>query len=258
MASSLIANALQVNFDSILGFPNNEGMVNMFKALESTGLRGFLGSPSVIYEKALKRFFDTASVRENEIISAVLGKFVGISEEQFADLLELLMTGLTDMTEVPKDLVYDARSIFSESGNVDKSSKQAKGFAAQIYVFLKSATNLSLVEAKTFPPQKILTVKIVGTYVSKNKNIGSDKDEPEESVSKKTEIKRIPAHVIVEPVAKKKRTTMGRAAPAEKGLAMIPVVQDPEPIAIVPAATPKSQHHREPKRKLVLQKGSDD
>ncbi|KZV25597.1 hypothetical protein F511_33981 [Dorcoceras hygrometricum] len=81
MASYLIANAIQINFNSVLDFPDNEGMVNMFKALESTGLRGFLGCPSVLYEQALEKFFDTAFVRENEIISAVQGKFVGISEE---------------------------------------------------------------------------------------------------------------------------------------------------------------------------------
>ncbi|KZV52415.1 hypothetical protein F511_34560 [Dorcoceras hygrometricum] len=122
MASSLIANAIQVNFDSVLGFPDNERMVNMFKALESTGLRGFLGCPSVLYEQSLEQFFDTAYLRENEIISAVLGKFVGISEEQFAGVFELPMTGLTDMTEVSKDLVYDARSIFPKSGEPVKTS----------------------------------------------------------------------------------------------------------------------------------------
>ncbi|KZV50301.1 hypothetical protein F511_36556 [Dorcoceras hygrometricum] len=46
MASAFITNALQVNFDSLLGIQNNEGMVQMFRALEATGLRGFLGCPS--------------------------------------------------------------------------------------------------------------------------------------------------------------------------------------------------------------------
>ncbi|KZV48382.1 hypothetical protein F511_30145 [Dorcoceras hygrometricum] len=235
MESSLIANALQVNFDSVLGFPDNDGIVNMFKALESTGLRGFLGCPSVLYEQALEQFFDTAFDRENEVVSAVQGKFVGISEEQFSGVFELPMIGLTDVADVPKDLVYHARSIFSKSGEpvktsckkrkmkyefhllndileksvtvkagsfdavtheqfllmttihfglkiiwskflfdilkemVTKSFMQAKGFAAQVCVLLKRAPNLTLGEAKTFPPQKILNMKTVGTYVAKNK-----------------------------------------------------------------------------------------
>ncbi|KZV22080.1 hypothetical protein F511_28321 [Dorcoceras hygrometricum] len=229
MESSLIANALQVNFDSVLTFPE-EGMVKMFKALESTGLRSFLGCPSVLYEQDLEQFFSVAFVRENEVSSSVQGKFVGIFEEKFVGAFELSIAGLIDMTEVPKDLVYDARCIFSASGEpvktfckkremkfefrllnyilaksvtvkagsfdavtherfllmtaihfglkinwikilfdifkemVTKSSKQAKGFAAQICVLLKGAPNLTLGEAKNFPPLKILTVKTVGTF----------------------------------------------------------------------------------------------
>ncbi|KZV17538.1 centromere/kinetochore protein zw10 [Dorcoceras hygrometricum] len=89
MASYLIVNALQVNFDSVLGFPDYEGMVNMFKALESIDL---------------------------------LGQGVGISEEVFARAFELPLEGLTDVANVPKDLVYDTRSIFSKSGEPVKTS----------------------------------------------------------------------------------------------------------------------------------------
>ncbi|KZV43283.1 replication protein A 70 kDa DNA-binding subunit B-like [Dorcoceras hygrometricum] len=41
MASVFITNALQVNFESVLGISDNVGMVNMFKALESLGYEGF-------------------------------------------------------------------------------------------------------------------------------------------------------------------------------------------------------------------------
>ncbi|KZV15813.1 hypothetical protein F511_21636 [Dorcoceras hygrometricum] len=118
-------------------------------------------------------------------------------------------------------------------GMVTKTSKQAKGFAAQICVLLKGAPNLTLGEAKTFPRQKILSAK-------------------------KAAMKRRPDPAVVEPATKKKQTTVGRAAPAEKDLAMVPVVQNPEPISVVPATTPKAPHRRAPKRKLVMQKGSDD
>ncbi|KZV44016.1 hypothetical protein F511_33887 [Dorcoceras hygrometricum] len=55
-------------------------MDQMFKALESTGLCGFLGCPSVLYEDDLVAFFAHNLVKENEVISCVQGKFVGISE----------------------------------------------------------------------------------------------------------------------------------------------------------------------------------
>ncbi|KZV25256.1 hypothetical protein F511_24267 [Dorcoceras hygrometricum] len=72
------------------------------------------------------------------------------------------------------------------------SSKQAKGFAAQICVLLKGAPDLTLGEAKTLPPLKILTIKTVGTYVAKNKSITTEEvmDEPPvEKVVKKATTK---------------------------------------------------------------------
>ncbi|KZV48290.1 hypothetical protein F511_30537 [Dorcoceras hygrometricum] len=236
----------------------------MFKALESTGLCGFLVYPSVLYEDDLVAFFAYSFVRENEVISCFKGKFVGISEEQFAGVFELPTKGLTSMDEVPKDLIYDARSVFSANGEmiktsckkkemkiefllmndileksvtvktgsfdvmITKSSKQAKGFAAQICVLFKGALDLTLGEAKTFPPLKILTVKTVGTYVAKNKNITAkeETDEPPvEKVVKKDAAKRRPAPAVAEPTTKKKRTTLGRATPAEKNLALVPMNQ---------------------------------
>ncbi|KZV18762.1 hypothetical protein F511_13035 [Dorcoceras hygrometricum] len=64
MAASLIHSALQVNFVSVLSFPD-EGMVQMFKALEPTGLRRFLGCPSFLYEDDLVALFAQILVRES-------------------------------------------------------------------------------------------------------------------------------------------------------------------------------------------------
>ncbi|KZV44257.1 hypothetical protein F511_10376 [Dorcoceras hygrometricum] len=93
--------------------------------------------------------------------------------------------------------------------------------------------------------------------VAKNKNITVEEvaDEP---VVKKAAPKRRPAPDVGELVVKKKRTTVGRAAPAEKDLMMVSVVKDPEPISVIPAATPRAQRRCAPKRKLMLQEGSDD
>ncbi|KZV35486.1 hypothetical protein F511_35834 [Dorcoceras hygrometricum] len=116
MASSFISNALQFNFDSVLGIQDNEGMVNMFKALEASGLRGFLGCPSVLYEQELEQFFDTAIVQDGDITCAVSGNYVEISESRFAGVLNLPTDGLSDLSEVPNQLVMQARTVFSRLG----------------------------------------------------------------------------------------------------------------------------------------------
>ncbi|KZV55919.1 hypothetical protein F511_24813 [Dorcoceras hygrometricum] len=125
MAASIIQNAIQINFDSVLGF-SDEGMVTMFKTLESTGLRGFLGCSSAIYEGDLETFFSNALVRENAVISSVQGTFIEISEEQFAGVFELPSEGLTSVDELPKDLIKEARKAFFASDEPIKTSCKKK------------------------------------------------------------------------------------------------------------------------------------
>ncbi|KZV46699.1 hypothetical protein F511_38139 [Dorcoceras hygrometricum] len=95
---------------------DNEGMVKMFKALVSSGLKGFLECSSAIYEAALVEFFQNASVQDDKVVSTVHGKSVEVTEEVFAGTFELSTEGLTDMSDVPKDLVFDARTAFSYDG----------------------------------------------------------------------------------------------------------------------------------------------
>ncbi|KZV52730.1 hypothetical protein F511_16945 [Dorcoceras hygrometricum] len=89
MASSYISNAQQINFDSVLEITDNAEMVSMFKTLESTSLRGFLGCPSVLYERELEQLFDTAMVKDGDITCEVSGKVVVISEDSFKKLANL-------------------------------------------------------------------------------------------------------------------------------------------------------------------------
>ncbi|KZV34397.1 mucin-2-like [Dorcoceras hygrometricum] len=105
MASALINNARQIYLDSIFGM-EDEGMVKMFKALESSGLRGFLVCSSSIYETALVEFFQNASVRDGKVVSTVQGKVVEISEELFAGTFELPTEGLTEMADVPSRVIW--------------------------------------------------------------------------------------------------------------------------------------------------------
>ncbi|KZV19201.1 hypothetical protein F511_37343 [Dorcoceras hygrometricum] len=128
MASSFSTTALQVNFDSVLGITDNAEMFNMFKALESTGLRGFLGCPSVLYEQELEQFFDTALVQDNDITGVVSGKNIAITEDRIKVNWSKILFG------VLKEMV-------------DKTLKRAKGFAAQICVLLKGDPAVTLGDA---------------------------------------------------------------------------------------------------------------
>ncbi|KZV22634.1 hypothetical protein F511_13093 [Dorcoceras hygrometricum] len=115
MASSLYSNAQHVDFDSVLAM-DEPGMVSMFEALMASGLRGFLGCPAVVYEDALVDFFENASVRNGVVFSTVGGQIVKISEKLFAKSFELPVEGLEELSEMPKDAIFDARSIVSLSG----------------------------------------------------------------------------------------------------------------------------------------------
>ncbi|KZV28118.1 hypothetical protein F511_27574 [Dorcoceras hygrometricum] len=116
MASLTFTNAYLVDFESVLNIPYNEGMQNMFKSLESSGLRGFLGCKSVLYEPELENFFDTALIQGGDITGVISGKYFSISPSRFAGVFELPTEGLSDFSDVPRNLVSDARKIFSKSG----------------------------------------------------------------------------------------------------------------------------------------------
>ncbi|KZV58336.1 hypothetical protein F511_34165 [Dorcoceras hygrometricum] len=91
-------------------------LVQMFESLIATGLKNFLGCPAVFNEDALTEFFANSYVIEDGlVVSTVNGVSVEISEEVFAATFELPVDGLTDLSEVPKNLVFDARSLFSIS-----------------------------------------------------------------------------------------------------------------------------------------------
>ncbi|KZV38455.1 hypothetical protein F511_41291 [Dorcoceras hygrometricum] len=115
MASSFYSNTQHIDFASVLAM-NDPGMVSMFQALIASGLEGFLGCTAVVYETALVDFFENASVRDGVIISTVAAQLVEISEEWFAEMFELPVDGLADVSEIPKDKIFYARSIVSMTG----------------------------------------------------------------------------------------------------------------------------------------------
>ncbi|KZV38568.1 hypothetical protein F511_04273 [Dorcoceras hygrometricum] len=115
MASSLISNSHHIDFDVVFGMEDTD-LVQTFESLIATGLKNFLGCPAMFNEAALTEFFANSSVREDGlVVSTVNGVTVEISEEVFAATFELPVEGLTDLSEVPKNLVFDERSLLSIS-----------------------------------------------------------------------------------------------------------------------------------------------
>ncbi|KZV24595.1 hypothetical protein F511_11832 [Dorcoceras hygrometricum] len=111
MAFSLIGSSHHVDFDSVFGM-DDAALVQMFESLIATGLKEFLGCPAVFYEAALTEFFTNGSVREDGmVVSTIRGTTVEISESMFAAIFELPTEGLTNLSDVPKNLVFDAHSL---------------------------------------------------------------------------------------------------------------------------------------------------
>ncbi|KZV18582.1 hypothetical protein F511_41782 [Dorcoceras hygrometricum] len=323
MASSLFTNTLHVCFDSVLAM-NNPGMVSMFEALMESGLSGFFGCPAVLYEYALTEFFLNGSVRDGKVVSTIRGKQVDISEELFASTFELLVDGLTDLSEIPKDIVFDARSIFSFSGEqvstsckkremkfefrllsdilakkksvkagsfdavtqerffmmaaitcgvainwnrlfnilkdmVTAGSRKAKGYAIQISILLENVPNLELGDSSGFLFSKILTKKTVHRYIAVNDKVGVEEVADVPSV-KKTPVKKAMSRkrpaAVDEPIVKKKRTRVGKAADVatDSALEAVPI-QVVAQISTVPLPAPKCKIEKR-KRRLALD--SDD
>ncbi|KZV27794.1 hypothetical protein F511_39500 [Dorcoceras hygrometricum] len=72
--------------------------------------------PVASHEEALLEFFTNGSVREYGVVfSTIRGTTVEISKSLFATAFDLPTEGLTDLSDVPKDKIFDARSLFSAS-----------------------------------------------------------------------------------------------------------------------------------------------
>ncbi|KZV39426.1 hypothetical protein F511_24130 [Dorcoceras hygrometricum] len=227
MASSLISSSHHIDFDSVFSM-EDASLAPVFESLIIMGLKEFLGCPAIFYEAALTEFFANGSVRDGVVVSTIGGTAVEISESVFAATFELPSEGLTDLSDVPKNLVFDARSLFSDSkeqaGSFDAvtrdrfmlmtaitfdvkinwstllfgvlkamvtpGSRQAKGFAIQIGVVLSNLPGLELGEPRAFPPPRVLNEKTVHRFVHINEQVGMEKNAVSPSV-KKTPKKRV-------------------------------------------------------------------
>ncbi|KZV47425.1 hypothetical protein F511_35308 [Dorcoceras hygrometricum] len=233
MASSLVSNTNQVHFASVLAMDNSE-MVAMFEDLVASGLNGFLGCMSDISETALIDFYENAFVRDDKVVSTVHGKLVEISEEVLTRTFQLSMEGLIDSSEVPKDLIFDARTEISLTGEqlttsckkrelkieyrllsdimaksitvkadlllkifkdmVTPETRQARGYAVHICILSNNIPDLELGDSVEFPPLKILTATTVGRYIAINDKIYIDNVD---GLAGKSRVKKTPVKRVV-------------------------------------------------------------
>ncbi|KZV20361.1 hypothetical protein F511_16429 [Dorcoceras hygrometricum] len=98
---------------------------------------------------------------------------------------------------------------------------------------------VTLGEAKTFPPLKILSAKTVNTYVATNKSIDArgDADEPVVAkvaiIKKKAVSKKRPAVASDATAVKKKRTKSGKTTQKEEALALTTIAQEAVPLQTI-------------------------
>ncbi|KZV18340.1 hypothetical protein F511_10709 [Dorcoceras hygrometricum] len=149
MESSLFTNTIHVDFDSVLAM-DNPGMVAMFQSLVASGLTGFLGCPVVLYEDSVTQFFQNGSVRDGLVVSTVNGVKVEISETMFAETFELPIEGLTELSEIPKDVVFDAKSIVSLSGEPVSTSGKKKAMKLEFRLLCDIMAKTISVKAGSF------------------------------------------------------------------------------------------------------------
>ncbi|KZV20679.1 hypothetical protein F511_30028, partial [Dorcoceras hygrometricum] len=175
---------------------------------------------------------------------------------------------------------------------VDRTVKKAKGYGAQISILLNSVPALTMGEATPFPSSKILSPKIVLTYITTNQTADTRGQSDEGGRTPMAIVKRAskskkksestsdaPVEIVLEVVGSKKRpTTEGSApvvpkkmrtvktkhSPSQANLDIVNIAQDVVPLQIVDP-TPAAAAIKSPapkrisrKRRLILPTGSDD
>ncbi|KZV18702.1 hypothetical protein F511_37065 [Dorcoceras hygrometricum] len=164
MAASFYRNSVHVDFDSVLEM-DEPGMVSMFQALVASGLQGFLGCTAVVYEEALVEFFANGRVRDELVVSSVDGVFVEISEKLFAETFELPVDGLGDLSEMPKDVIFDARSIISLSGEPISLSGRKNQMKFEFRLLCDIMAKAISVKARSFNAITVEKFSLITTVV---------------------------------------------------------------------------------------------
>ncbi|KZV43883.1 hypothetical protein F511_37316 [Dorcoceras hygrometricum] len=285
MASSLISNSHHIDYDSVFDM-DDAGLAQVCETLIATGLRNFLGCPAVFYEEALLEFFANGTVRDGLVVSTVHGVTVEISEHLFAEMFELPVEGLTDLTDVPKDKIFYARSLFSaskEQVSVSCFKKEMKieyrllhdilaktlfvkagsfdaageGFCNTNWCSFAECAGIGGRESKGFPKSRILDAKTGHRFVHINEKVGLDesaasprvkKTPVNKAVSKKRQVGAGEEALVM----KKKRTTKGKPVVIAQEVVPLQTVEATTDAPVEQLSVPKRKSQKR-KRKLILE-----
>ncbi|KZV33731.1 hypothetical protein F511_26494 [Dorcoceras hygrometricum] len=113
--ASFTVNALQMNFKSVLSM-DNAGTVRMFKSLEESGLRGFFGAYSSVFEGALIEFFANASVIAGTIVSTVANRKMVVMKDVFVEMFQIPIERMVSFSELLDKTVVEMKVWFSSTG----------------------------------------------------------------------------------------------------------------------------------------------
>ncbi|KZV29444.1 hypothetical protein F511_28400 [Dorcoceras hygrometricum] len=91
-------------------------MVNMFKSLEASGLKGFLGISGSVFEGALIEFFCQHEGHCGYVVSTVANRKLVITMDVFAEAVQLPTEGMVSFFEIPGKEVADMKALFSSTG----------------------------------------------------------------------------------------------------------------------------------------------
>ncbi|KZV16643.1 U-box domain-containing protein 43-like [Dorcoceras hygrometricum] len=107
MAASFSANDMQVNFESVLAMEHN-GMVQMFKSLEETGLKDFFEVSISVFEGTLIEFFANSKVIAGTIVSFVANRKLVVIKDVFAEAFGLPTEGMVGVLDLPAQKVVES------------------------------------------------------------------------------------------------------------------------------------------------------
>ncbi|KZV26887.1 hypothetical protein F511_41335 [Dorcoceras hygrometricum] len=246
MASSFYSNTVHVDFESVLAM-HDPGIVSMFQALIVSGLQGFLGCSAVIHKEALLEFFENGTVRDGLVVSTVHGVTVEISEWLFAEKFELPVEGLTDLTDVPKDKIFDAKSIVSLTGEPIRTSGTKSQMKIHFHLLCDIMAKSISVKAGSFNAITVEKFEMVTAVVCEVKvnwssvlwsTEAADAPLVKKESRKPTASKKRPAVAAAEEtVPKKKRTSKKKSGSSPSTLEIVVVAQEAVPIQMVGPST---------------------
>ncbi|KZV50004.1 hypothetical protein F511_21858 [Dorcoceras hygrometricum] len=224
MAASFYSNSVHVDFESALAM-GEPGMVSMFQALIASGLQGFLGCPAMVYEDALVDFFANGTVRDGLVVSTVNGVTIEISEKLFTETFDLPVDGLSDIFEMPKDKIFDARSIVYLTGEPVTLSGLKSQMKMHYRLLCDIMAKSNFCEGRT-----------IHRYIAVIDKSGAQEpaDEPKvkKALKKKVASRKRPVDIPLDvPVVKKKRTSTKKST-----LEIVVVAQEAIPIQSVPVS----------------------